>query len=285
MCVHVFFFSHFCQAETWQYTSKEGLSDWVSFACLKCKSLWLSRCLEIICIYYMFTTLISSNWHTVVVFQQRASLISWGLIWIKVSAPSSQTSAPRVQKASLNNEFTQIPSPERACRQVPQESSSQTASEKWTGFWQGRQWVLCGLHNPGTDCGVNNCIVLAGYSCFFPPPARLVCPSQQQMTNRHTQRGRWRNVSERCPPSNKQPLVKALGTATAAEHSARLSKSHFVWLALPWRGGVFGQYVGGMFLRLNVSRDGPHLHEYTGWVQLKSLQHLKHWILTVTRAA
>lgn len=146
------------------------------------------------------------------------------------------------QKASTNNEFIQA-----STSRKPKSASFSTvflSYSVWEVNWllteqtEGPLWVA----NPRTDWGVNNCIVLACYSCCS-PPACLVCPSERQMTHRSTQRCWRRNVSERCP-------VQQPGSCESTWHGHSCGspiESHFVWLALPWWRGVFGNMTKECF--------------------------------------
>lgn len=107
---------------------------------------------------------------------------------------------------------------------------------------------LCAAQ-PESAWGVNNCIVLACYPCCS-SPACLVCPSERQMTHTHTHRAASRGMFLDAVLSNNQALVKALGKATvAALFLSPPHESHFVWLALPWWGGIFWEYEDGLFLK------------------------------------
>lgn len=170
-------------------------------------------------------------------FQQKMLLMAWGLIWIKVESPSLRTWVHSMfRKTSPKNEFIQIPSPRCFSRQVPEGCSSLAVSEQLMGLLTG--WTVDPLWaaQSGSDWGVNNCIVLSCYSCCS-SPACLVCPSEQQMTR--TQCGWRRNVSERSPLQQPGSCESTWHGNSRSTLPSSANESHFVWLPLPWCGGIF----------------------------------------------
>lgn len=166
-------------------------------------------------------------------------LMAWGLIWIKVEAPSLRTWGHSMFRKTTRRITIQIPFPECFSLQVPEGCSS--LSEQLMGLLTG--WTVDPLWavQSGSDWGVNNCIVLSCYSCCS-SPACLVCPSEQQMTR--TQCGWRRNVSERSPLQQPGSCESTWHGHSRSTLPSSANESHFVWLPLPWCGGIIIFFFG-----------------------------------------
>lgn len=138
-------------------------------------------------------------------------LMAWGLIWIKVEAPSLRTWGHSMfrkttRRITLYKFLFQNALVCKFLKAVPPCLSS------WWDCWQGGQWILCGQYNPGLIEGL-----ITAEFC----PVTLAAPRQLVLSvhlssrwHAHSAAGGGMFLNARL--SNNRALVKALGTATAA---------------------------------------------------------------------
>lgn len=177
-----------------------------------------------------------------------------------------------VQKNNPKNNFIQIPFPECFSLQVPEGCSS--LSEQLMGLLTG--WTVDPLWavQSGSDWGVNNCIVLSCYSCCS-SPACLVCPSEQQMTR--TQCGWRRNVSERSPLQQPGSCESTWHGHSRSTLPSSANESHFVWLPLPWCGGIFFLFFWEN-IRMDFNPPPPFLNQLFRCCPLLHIKDVSCWI-------